>query len=214
MGPRRVALLLLLAASQASAQTAAPAATASPLAPPVTGSGKRIFIAPPLAWDNAMLGYHPALPQTAADFANLTAGLAFGMSPSAVNAKLPEPYPGLSWNGLALANEFPGEARLFGVPIAAAGALRLDMTACTGANSYLVFLFKSNGLFRMSYRLTADKTCPDTDEAAQQIYAHFVPLRQSVAYSVRYRTGATQVVDITDPAADYLVPIRWRQGAN
>jgi hypothetical protein len=212
MGPRRIAFLLLLAATQASAQTAAPAA--SPLAAHVTGSGKRIFMAPPLEWDNAMLGYSPALQQTAADFANLTGGLAFGMSPSAVNAKLPEPYPGLSWNGLALANEFPGEARLFVVPIAAAGVLRLGMTACTGANSYLVFVFKTNGLFRMSYRLTADKACPDTDEAAQQIYAHFVPLRQSVAYSVRYRTGATQVVDITDPAADYLVPIRWHQATN
>jgi hypothetical protein len=213
MGPRRIALLLLLVAGPACAQ-AAPTEPPQATPPTATGSGKRIFLAPPLKWDNAMATYHPALQQSATDFANLTNGIGFGMSPSALNAKLPEPYPGLSWNGLALANEFPGEARLFGVPIAAAGTLRLDMTACTGVNSYLVFLFKTNGLFRLSYRLTADKACPDTNEAAQQIYAHFVPLRQSVAYSVRYRTGATQVVDITDPASDYLVPIRWHQGAN
>jgi hypothetical protein len=215
MGLRRIALLLLLAASPVCAQPA-PSAPAGPPAAgsAATGSGKHIFLAPPLQWDNAMLSYHPALQQTAADFANLTGGFAFGMQPTAVNAKLPEPYPGLSWSGLALANEFPGEARLFGVPIAAAGGLRMGLTACTGANSYLVFLFKANGLFRLSYRLTGDKTCPDVDEAAQQIYAHYVPLGRSAAFSVRYRTGATQVVDITDPTADYLVPVRWHLGLN
>jgi hypothetical protein len=219
MGPRRIALLLLLAASPACAQPAVPpasgpAASAPATAGAATGSGKHIFLAPPLQWDNAMLSYHPALQLTATDFANLTGGFAFGMSPTSVNAKLPEPYPGLSWSGLALANEFPGEARLFGVPIAAAGGLRMGLTACTGANSYLVFLFKANGLFRLSYRLTADKSCADVNEAAQQIYARFVPLGQSVAFSVRYRTGATQVVDITDPTADYLVPVRWHMGLN
>jgi hypothetical protein len=103
---------------------------------------------------------------------------------------------------------------LFGVAIGAAGVLRLDMTACTGANSYLVFLFNSNGLFRLSYRLAPDQTCPDTNEAAQQIYARYIRLGGGVAFSARYRTGNTQVVDITDPTADTVVPIRWHQGTN
>jgi hypothetical protein len=206
MGPRRIALLLMLAANPAYAQPAA--------LPPGTGSAKRIFLPPALQWDTAMLAFHPALQQTATDFANLTGGIAFGMSPSALNAKLAEPYPAVSWNSLSLANEFPGEARMFGVPIASAGALRVDLTACTGTASYVVFLFKANGLFRISYRLTGDKTCPDTNDAAQQIFARYVPLRSAVTFSARYRTGRTQVVDITDPAADTLVPVRWHQGTN
>ena len=136
------------------------------------------------------------------------------MSPGQVNARLPDPYPGLSWTGLALANEYPGEVRYFGVPIDRAGSLRMDVTACTGAASYVVLLFSRQGLFRLSYRLTADKGCADTNEAAQTIFARYVPLNQSVAMSGRYRTGKTEVVDVTDPTAGYLIPTRWRQGMN
>jgi len=214
-------MLLMLAASSAGAQPAAAPSSAplgaspgSPLGAAQTGSAKRIFISPTLQWDNAVFTFHPALQQTASTLATLTGGITFGMSPSALNALLPEPYPGLSWTGLALANEYPGEARMFGVPIAGAGALRMNLSACTGSGSYVVFLFKSNGLFRMSYRLAADKTCTDTNEAAQQIFARYVPIGREVAYSVRYRAGRTWVVDITDPAAEYLVPIRWHQGTN
>jgi hypothetical protein len=90
----------------------------------------------------------------------------------------------------------------------------MNLTACTGGRSYVVFLFNANGLLRLSYRLLADKTCPDTNEAAQEIFARYVALGQSVAISIRYRTGNTQVVDITDPAAGYLTPVRWNQGGN
>jgi hypothetical protein len=204
-------MLLMLAASSASAQ---PAPSAAPSGTAETGSAKPIFLPPTLQWDNAMFAFRPAVQQTASTLATLTGGITFGMSPSALNAILPEPYPGLSWTGLTLANEYPGEARMFGIPVAGAGALRMNLTACAGAGSYVVFLFKSNGLFRMSYRLAADKACTDTDEAAQQIFARYVPLGREVAFSVRYRTGRTWVVDITDPGADYLVPIRWHQGTN
>lgn len=198
-------LLLMLAASQARADAPAP--------PPAPASaGKRIFQPPLLRWDSSLLGYRPAMRQTPADFANLTGGIAFGMSPSALNAHLAEPAPNLSWSSLNLANEYPGEARFFRIPIGTAGVLRMGMTACTGNGSYLVFLFNTNGLFRMSYRLVADRACPDTNEAAQQIFARYVPLGRGIALSVRYRTGKAQVVDITDPAADYLTPIRWHQG--
>ncbi len=208
MGPRRIAMLLMLAASQACAQP-----TAAPAVPPAVAPAKRIFTPPPVQWDSAMLSYRPALSQTATDFANLTGGIAFGMSPSEVNAHLPEPNPGLSWSGLPLANEYPDEVRYFTTAINRAGPLRMDITACAGSSSYLVFLFTSNGLFRLSYRLAADRTCADTNEAAQQIFARYVPIGQTVAMSARYRTGQTQVVDVTDPTADSLAPTRWRQVA-
>jgi hypothetical protein len=209
MGPRRIAMLLMLAASSAGAQPAG-----APVGAAGSGLVKRIFMAPTLQWDNAMFTVHPAVQQTASTLANLTGGITFGMSPAALNALLPEPYPGLSWTGLALANEYPGEARMFGIPIASAGALRMNLTACAGAGSYVVSLFKSDGLFRISYRLEPDQTCTDTNEAAQQIFARYVPVGREVAFSVRYRTGRAQVVDITDPAAAYLEPIRWLQGSN
>lgn len=218
MGLRRIAMLLMLAASQACAQPAPTAPTQSaPAAPALTASsapGRRIFVPPPVQWDNAMSTFRPALQQGATDFANLTGGLAFGMGPVAVNAKLPDPYPGLSWNGLPMANEYPGEVRYFGAPIDRVGILRTGITACTGAASYLVFLFNGNGLFRLSYRLTPDRTCADTNEAAQEVFARYVPVGQTVALSVRYRTGKTQVVDVTDPTAGYLIPTRWGQGIN
>jgi hypothetical protein len=204
MGPRRTAMLFMLAASQACAQPATLA----------TATAKRIFVPPPVQWENGMLSYRPALQQTPADFANLTGGIAFGMSPSDLNATLPEPYPGMSWNALSLASEYPGEVRYFGVPIGVAGALRMDLTGCTGTGSYLVFMFSARGLFRLSYRLVADKVCGDANEAAQRILGRYVPIGQTVALSVRYRTGKTEVVDITDPNAGYLTPVRWRQGGN
>jgi hypothetical protein len=233
MGTRRIAMLLMVAASQACAQpVTTPASTAAPPQSGPTQSGptqsaapqstanspsaplKRIFLPPPVRWDNPMLSSRPALQQTATDFGNLTGGIVFGMSPSEVNAHLPDPYPGLSWAGLASANEYPGEVRYFGAPIDRIGSLRMDPTACSGSTSYLVFLFAPNGLFRLSYRLIADKSCADTDEAAQAIFARYVTIGQSVALSVRYQTGKTAVVDVTDPGAGYLTPIRWRQGVN
>jgi hypothetical protein len=206
MDPRVISVLLVIAAGPALAQQAAAPA-------------KRIFTPPPLQWDHAMLSFRPALQQTATDFANLTGGMAFGMSPTEVNARLPDPYPGLSWSGLPIANEYPGEVRYFGAPIERAGPLRMDLKACAGATSYVVFLFSSRGLFRLSYRLSSDPVakvggCADTVEAARELFARYVPLGQTVALSVRYRTGKTEVVDVSDPTAGYLIPTRWRQGIN
>ena len=204
MGWRPIAILLLLIAIQARAQLVATAADV-----PV-----RIFVPPPVQWDNAMLSFRPALQQTATDFANLTGGLAFGMAPARANASLTNPYPGLSWDDLPLANEYPGEVRYFGVPVDRAGLLRMNMTACAGTGSYLALLFSTKGLFRLSYRLIADKACPDTNEAAREIFSRYVQIGQSVADSNRYVTGKTQVVDITDPTARFLSPVRWHQVGN
>ncbi len=211
MGPRRTAMLLTFAASQACVQPS----PATVVAPPVARlDGKTIFAAPPVQWDAAMSSYRRALHQTPMDLSNLTGGVVFGMSPKQVNAQLPEPYPAMSWNALTLANEFPGEARYLAVPIAHAGPPRLDPAACAGASSYVVFLFSSRGLFRLSYRLIADKICGDTNPAAQALFARYVPIEAAVALSVRYRSGKTEVVDITDPTAGTLTPIRWGKGGN
>lgn len=205
-------MLLMLVAGHALGQpTTAPSPPdASKSKPP---PAKPIFLPPPLLWDNRMISYQPALQQSATNFTNLTEGIAFGMSPAALNAKLPEPFPGLSWSRLSLANEYPGEARYLGVPIAAAGALAAS-AGCAGAGSYVVFLFNPNGLFRISFRLLPDQACPDTSKAAQEIYARYVPLSLNVAFSVRYRTGRADVVDITDPTLGYLLPVRWHQGGS
>lgn len=211
MGPCRIALLLTVAAGQAFAQTPAPPAV---MGQGDVGQAARIVMPAPVQWDADMLRFRPALAQTASDFATLTGGIAFGMSAADLNVKLPEPYPGMSWNALTLANEYPGEVRYFGVPIEAAGSLRMGLTACTGSGGYLVFLFRPEGLFRLSYRLVPDKICTDVDPAARQIFSRFVPMGQKVALSVRYHVGKTQVVDITDATAGYLTPIRWRQGSN
>jgi hypothetical protein len=214
MGPRRTAMLLMLAAGQACAQPAASPSAAPPSPAAQSEPVKRIFLPPPLQWDNAMASSRPALQQTATDFANLTGGIAFGMPSSQVNARFPDPYPGLSWDGLHAANEYPGEVRYFGVPLKRAGALRGDPASCAGEASYVVLLFSRNGLFRLSYRLTADRTCTETNAAAQAIFARYVPIGESVALSVRYRTGSTEVVDVTDPTAGDLIPVRWRQALN
>jgi hypothetical protein len=214
MGPRRTAMLLMLAASQACAQPAASPVANPPPPGPSSEPVKRIFVPPPVQWDHAMLTFRSALPQTAADFANLTGGITFGLSPTQVNARMPAPYPGLSWNDLPLASEYPGEVRYFGLPIDRAGPLRPDLAGCSGRASYVVLLFSDKGLFRLSYRLIADHGCADTNQAAQAIFAHYVPIGQTVAMSARYRTGKTEVVDVTDPTAGYLIPTRWHQAAN
>ncbi|HEY0185722.1 MAG TPA: hypothetical protein VGC09_23205 [Rhodopila sp.] len=220
MDPRRTTLLMLavLTASQANAQpVAAPQpATGSARAPGPQVSAaraaslKRVFLPPPLQWDGTMLNARPALRQSAADLAGLTGGIAFGMSPQEVNARLPNPYSGLSWEALPAATEYPGDVRYFGVPIARSGALHIAGAACLGDASYVVFLFNTRGLFRLSYRLVADNGCVDTDTAAQMIFARYVPIGQSVALSMRYRAGNTDVVDLTDPTAGSLILTRWR----
>ena len=161
-----------------------------------------------------MLNDRPALQQTVTDFASLTGGIAFGMAPGALNAHLAEPNPAVSWEVLPQTNEYPDDVRYFAIPMEAAGTLRMGMTACSGSRSNLAFLFSPRGLFRLSYRLAADPACPDTNEAARQIFARYVPISQAIALGVRYTTGRTEVVDITDPASGLLAPVRWSQGGN
>lgn len=181
--------------SRASAQQAAP---------------KPILAPPPLLWDNAMLSARPALSQTVSDFAAITGGIVFGLQPDDANALLPAPAAGITWTVLPPASEFQDDIRYFWTRLEGARDLRARSTACVGGSSYIVFLFQARGLFRISYRLIPDASCPRPGDAASQIFGSYVQITRSIAQSVHYRVGAVEVVDITDPTAGYLTTVRWQ----
>jgi hypothetical protein len=176
---------------------------------PASAETKRIFTIPPTQWDNAMTRDRPAQFFTPSDLANLTGGILFGLSPREVNAKLPAPAPGVEWAALPFANEYPEDVRYFWVRLDAAPDLRKGMAGCAGATSYVVFLFRASGLFRVSWRLLADKDCPSPADAAGDIFARYLSIDRAVSVATHYRAGNAEVVEITDPNADYLMPYRW-----
>ena len=170
---------------------------------------KRIFAVPPIQWDNGMSLDRPSVVQGPTDVGNLTGGIVFGLSPSEVNAHLPTPAPGLAWEGLPFANEYPEDVRYFWVRLDADREMREGINGCTGANSYIVFLFRGRRLFRISWRLVEDATCPSSRPAAQDLYERWLAIDRTAAVATHYRAGKAEVVEITDPDADELVPYRW-----
>jgi hypothetical protein len=170
---------------------------------------KRIYIVAPLRWDPGMTAVRPAQSQTPGDLGNLTGGIVFGMTPNDVNARLPEPAFGVSWSALPMAKEFSEDVRYFWVRLEGARDLRQGTEHCLGANSYVAFLFRSHGLFRLSYRLFPDADCPAVDAAAADIFARYVRLYRAVAVATHYATGSAVAVEVNDPTADYLTPTRW-----
>ena len=56
--------------------------------------------------------------------------------------------------------------------------LRDGVTGCFGANSYIVFLFRGRGLFRVSWRLLADANCPSVQPAAEELFARYLTIDQ------------------------------------
>jgi hypothetical protein len=170
---------------------------------------KRIFTIPPTRWDHTLSRDQPAQIMGPSDLANLTGGIVFGLSPSEVNAKLPTPTPGVEWIDLPFAPEYPDEVRYFWVRLEAMRTPRDGVTACAGANSYVVFLFRNRGLFRISWRLLPDNDCPSTRAAAEDIYARFLAIDGAAALASHYRAGKAEVVEVTDPSVDYLIPYRW-----
>ncbi len=189
----------------------APGAPAVVLTDDAAAEPVRIFTPPPLRWDHAMANASPALHQGRSDFIALTGGVFFGLLPHEVNALLPAPNPSVDSGTLPEAPEFPSDVRYFWVPFQDAGPLRMGSKGCSGTGSYLVFLFSGSGLFRLSYRLVPDKACPSVNETARDIFARAVTIGTTVALSVRYRTGSAEVVDVTDPGASFLIPVRWYQ---
>jgi hypothetical protein len=170
---------------------------------------KRIFAVPPIQWDNLMTRDRPARIYGPSDFGNLTGGILFGLSPSDVNAKLPTPAPDVEWAGLPFANEFPEDVRYFWVRLDMVPELRDGVLGCAGTNSYVVFLFREQGLFRISWRLLQDASCPSAYDAAQEIYGRYLAIDRAVAVAVHYHAGNAEVVEVTDPDADELIPYRW-----
>lgn len=219
-------LWLLLAPAMAQAQTVdatpsseqgQPALAPAPAAPgevirlEAAPSAVRIFSAPPMRWDSAMTAGTSAVHQGRSDFSNLTSGVTFGMLSDEVNALLPTPYPVMGWGVMPQATEYPGDVRYFWVGFASAGPLRMATKHCAGAGSYLVLLFTNKGLFRLSYRLVPDAACPSVNEAARDVFARYVTIGSEVALTIRYHTGSADVVDVTDPGASFLIPVRWYQ---
>jgi hypothetical protein len=183
--------VLLLAGTQASAET------------------KRIFTVPPLQWDNAMSRDRPAQIHGPTDLGNLTGGIVFGLSPIEVNTRLASPAQGIALGRLPFANEYPDDVRYFWVRLDAMRELRAGINACMGRNSYVVFLFRQAGLFRISWRLLPDDDCPSPEAAAEDIYARYLAIDRAAALATHYHAGKAEAVEVTDPAADYLIPYRW-----
>lgn len=174
-----------------------------------SGETRRLFPVPPTRWDNSMSRDQPAQILGPSDLANLTGGIVFGLSPAEVNAKLPMPTPGVEWIDLPFASEYPDEVRYFWVRFDAAGEPLAGNTACTGAGSYIVFLFRDRGLFRISWRLLPDDKCSSTRAAADDIYARYLAIDGIASLASHYRAGNAEVVEVTDPSVDYLIPYRW-----
>jgi hypothetical protein len=170
---------------------------------------KRIFTMPPTRWDNAMSRDQPAQILGPTDLAKLTGGIVFGLSPAEVNAKLPTPAPGIEWIDLPFASEYPDEVRYFWARFDAVRQPLASVTGCAGAGSYIVFLFRDRSLFRISWRLLPDDQCPSTRAAAEDIYARYLAIDGTMSLASHYRTGNADVVEVTDPRVDYLVPYRW-----
>ncbi len=189
----------------AAAQAGLPAGTAPP-----AETTRRIVVVPPLQWDSAMGTFRNLYHQAPSDLGRLTGGILFGMKPQEVNGLLPVPVRGVTWTALPLATEFSEDVRYFWIKLTDARDLRAGLTSCVGDGSYLVFLFRSRGLFRVSYRLTPDRACPSVEAAATDVLAQYAPLGSNVAISTHYRNGSAEVVDIVDPAAGHLIPIRWQ----
>ena len=170
---------------------------------------KRVFVIPPIQWDPTITRDRPAQIHGPTELGRLTGGVVWGLSPAQVNARLSAPVGGLDPATLPFANEYPEEIRYFWTRLDTARELREGMGACAGANSYVVFLFRSRGLFRVSWRLLPDADCSSPRAAAEDVFARYLALDQAAALTTHYRAGKAEVVEVTDPNASYLIPIRW-----
>ncbi len=180
-----------------------------PLIQAASAETKAVFVIPPMRWDHGLSRDQPATNPGPSDLANLTGGIVFGLSPSEVNAKLPTPTPGMDWAELPFANEYPDEVRYFWIRLDAFRSPHDGGDACAGANSYVVFLFHRRALFRISWRLLPDDVCASTHAAAEVIYARYLAIDGPTLLATHYRAGNAEVVEITDPNVDYLIPYRW-----
>jgi hypothetical protein len=201
----RTLLAVLLAALASVAGVAAAAQT-----PDTT---KHILVLPPLQWDDMGVSWHPIGQETASDLARVMGGLRFGLKPEEVSQRLPKLGAELHWADLPVAKEFHADVRFVRMPMQEAGKLSPPVTACFGASSYLALLFHDNALFQVSWRFLPDQNCPNLHDAADAVYAVYVPLAATIAISTHYRTGAVEVVDVTAPDAGPLAAQRLQVGS-
>lgn len=181
-----------------------------PAQPPPTQPDLRVFVPPPLEWNRRTLTARRGTQQGPQDLARINAGLTFGMTPEQVAAVLPGAPTELTWNNLRTARDYPTEVRYFWLRLDDVPAWRSQIKNCAGKSSYAAFLFTIRGLFRVSFRLLPDAGCPSLTAAALDLFAPYVTLTPDVALSIRYRSGPAEVVDITDPTAAALIPVRWQ----
>ena len=172
----------------------------------------RVFVPPPLQWNQRTQTARSALQQTPHDLARINADLTFGMTPEQVAALFPVLPPDLSWTTLRTAPEYPADVRYVWVRLRDLPQWRDQLSGCFGSTSYVAFLFNQHALFRVSFRLIPDAACPSVTEAALDLFARYVPVGPDIALSVRYSSPPAEVVDITDPTATLLLPVRWRMG--
>jgi hypothetical protein len=173
-------------------------------------TAKPIFVLPPLQWDSMGVSAHIAVQQAPSDLARIMGGFQFGMKPEEVSQRLPKLGAQLHWGDLPPAKEFSENVRLLRVPMQVAGALRASVIACFGDPSNVVLLFRDNALFRVSWRFLPGAGCPNPRPAAEQLFAAYVSLSAKVAISTYYRTGAAEVVDVTNPGAGPLIIEHWQ----
>jgi hypothetical protein len=219
-GGRRTALAAFLAGLASVAGAAAAARTqdvpgGQSTTTQSTGtpdSIKHILVLPPVQWDAMGVARFPIGQQTASDLARVMGGLKFGLKPEQVSQHLPKLGAELHWTDLPVAKEFHADVRFLRMPMQQAGELSAPVTACAGASSYVALQFHDGVLFQVSWRFLPDRNCPDPRDAADQLYAVYVPLPATVATSTHYRTGPVEVVDVTDPDAGPLAAQRLQAG--
>jgi hypothetical protein len=170
---------------------------------------KQILILPTLQWDSDGERWRFAAEQSTMEVERALAGLNFGMTPQQVNNLLPHPGPALNFADMPAAPEFPEPVHYTWTHMVVAGKLMAPVKSCYGAASYIVVLFRASGLFRVSYRFLPDSNCPNPRPAADELYARFVPINSTIAFSVLYHTGYADVVDVTDPHSGILISERW-----
>jgi hypothetical protein len=189
---------------------AGPSAADSPQA----GATLRVFVPPPLEWNHRTMTARSALSQTPYDLARINGGLVFGMTPEQVAAQLPGMPSDLAWNTLRTAREYSADVRYFWVRLDDLPDWRKRLGGCIGNASYAAFLFSQHGLFRVSFRLLPDAACASVTDAALDLFARYVTIGPDIALSVHYRSAAAEVVDVTDPTATQLAPVRWRMSGS
>jgi hypothetical protein len=172
---------------------------------------KRILVLPPLQWDAMGVASYPVTQQAASDLAQVMGGLRFGLKPEEVSQHLPTLGAALHWSDLSSAKDLSEDVRFIRMPMRGAGAQRAPVTACFGEPNNVVLLFRDNTLFRISWRFQPDQSCPNTQDAAEQLYAPYVLLTATLAVTTRYRVGSAEVVDVADPGAGPSNAQRWRE---